>query len=342
MLTNDEIKKIKDELDNCKNPLIFFHDDPDGLTSFLLFYRYIGEGHGVVIKTHPRIDEKFVKKVNEYNPDKVFILDIALVDQEFIDAVSVPVIWIDHHEPLERHNVLYFNPRIHKKTDNIPASTLCYEVVKKDLWLAMVGAIGDWYFPEFGAEFSEKYPKLLDPSVKDPDKALFDSELGKLVFIFSFILKGRTSDVMKAVRTLTRVNEPQEILDQTTPQGKFIYKKYVSINQHYETLLKKALKKKEKDGMVIFTYEQDNVSFTKDIANAVLYNNPDQVVIVGREKGDEVKMSLRSKHHLLPKIIEIAMQGVEGYGGGHEHACGACVKKKDFKTFVDNIKMQIK
>ena len=66
MLTEKDYKKIREELKNCQKPILFFHDDPDGLASFLLLYRYIKEGKGVVVKTYPRIDNKFVNKVEEY------------------------------------------------------------------------------------------------------------------------------------------------------------------------------------------------------------------------------------------------------------------------------------
>mgnify|MGYP001603039156 CR=1 FL=1 len=39
VLTADERSHIFDELTNCQRPLFLFHDDPDGLASFLLFYR---------------------------------------------------------------------------------------------------------------------------------------------------------------------------------------------------------------------------------------------------------------------------------------------------------------
>ena len=67
-LNEEQVKKIRDELDNCQNPLYFFHDDPDGLCSFLLFYRYKKEGNGVVVKrATPQVDDKFLHKVKEYN-----------------------------------------------------------------------------------------------------------------------------------------------------------------------------------------------------------------------------------------------------------------------------------
>src|SRR3989338_2144429 len=100
MLTEKQLGQIRDEFDNCKNPLIFYHDDPDGLSSFLLTYRYIKEGHGVAVKSTPRVDEKFLNKIDEYGPDKIIIVDIAIVDEAFVRKVNVPIIWIDHHEPL--------------------------------------------------------------------------------------------------------------------------------------------------------------------------------------------------------------------------------------------------
>ena len=117
MLKEKHIKKLRKELE-CTRPLYFFHDDPDGLCSFLLLYRHIKEGKGVIIKSSPRIDEKYLRKVEEYQPDKVFILDLAVVEQEFIDKVKVPIIWIDHHEPLERTKVKYFNPRVKNPKNN--------------------------------------------------------------------------------------------------------------------------------------------------------------------------------------------------------------------------------
>ena len=340
MLTKEQVKEIKRELDECDNPLFFFHDDPDGLCSFLLLYKYKQEGAGVVVKAVPRIDEKFLKKVKEYSPDKIFITDIAIVEQDFIDRAGCPVVWIDHHEPLKRNKVKYFNPRNNDKDINSPATLLCYQVTKEDLWIAMTGCVGDWVFPPFYDEFKEKYPDLVNDE-KDPGAILFSTKIGELSKIFSFILKGKISDVMKCVKILTRIESPYEILRQETPRGKLIYKLYERVNKKYEALLKKALKKGSEDSFLIFTYEEDKTSFTGDLANELHYRFPDKFLILGREKGDEIRMSLRSKL-VIPPILEKALQGLEGYGGGHEHACGACVKKDDFELFVKRLRDNIK
>ena len=235
-LTEKQYEDIRRELDECKNPLFFFDDDPDGLSAFLLLYRYKKEGHGVVVKTHPKLDIRSIQKVHEYGPDKIFVLDVALVEQEFIDNTKTPVIWVDHHGPYERRNVKYYNPRIAKKEDNVPTTCMCYNVVKQDLWIAMVGCTADYYMPDFFSEFRKEYPDLIGDE-KNVDDIYFNTKLGELIKAFSFILKGKTSDVVKYIKTLTRIESPYEILNQETARGKFIFKKYEKVNKMYENLL---------------------------------------------------------------------------------------------------------
>ncbi len=338
MLTEKQFEKIREELKNSQKPLFFFHDDPDGLSSFLLLYRYIGEGKGVVVKTYPRIDNKFIRIVEEYNPDKIFILDIALVEQEFVDKVKRPIIWIDHHNPLNLDNVKYFNPRTNNN-DNVPVSYLCYEVTKKNMWISAVGAVGDWFIPDFIEEFSKKYPHLLPKPMKNPGDILYTTKLGELIKIFSFILKGTTQDAMKCVKILTRIKDPNEILQQKTSAGNYIYKKYEKIKKEYDSIMEDILSKVTDDKLLVYTYTVKKMSLTGDISNELLHKFPDKVILVGREKSGEFKCSLRSGPKVkLSKALEQALVGIEGYGGGHEYACGACIKDHDFKRFTNNLR----
>lgn len=341
MLTEKQINQIKEELDTCKNPLFFFHDDPDGLSSFLLLYRYVREGYGIVFKAKPGLGVSFLKKVEDYKPDKIFILDIAVVDQEFIDKVKVPIIWIDHHGPYERNKVKYFNPRVKDKSDNVPATRLCYEVVKQDLWIAMVGCVGDWYIPDFFDEFVKEFAGFVNTKSRDPGDIYFETKLGRLVRIFSFILKGQMSDVNKCFKIMTRIEDPEEIMEQSSSKGKFIYKKFEKINIEYKELLSESLKQVSEDRLLVYIYPSSKMSFTGDLSNELIHRYPDKIIITGREKNGEVKLSLRSNKVLLPAVVEKALNGLEGYGGGHEYACGVNVKKEDFDKFVENVRGQI-
>ena len=342
-LSDNQFSQIRQELDDCRNPLFFFDDDQDGLCSFLLLYRYKQEGHGVIFKTTPRIGTAFLRKVDDYKPDKVFVLDIADVQQDFLDEIKVPVVWVDHHGPFKRDNVKYFNPRVSNSEDNFPTSFLCYQTVKKDIWIASVGCVADWFIPPFIKELEKEFPDLINNPYKAPGDIIFNSNLGKLIRILSFILKGKTNEVMKCVKVMTRIKSPDEILQQKTSQGKFIYKKYEQINKMYEPLIKDVLEAAEntQDKLIIYKYKDDTMSFTSDLSNELIYRFPKKIIMIAREKNDEMKCSLRSGKTILPPLIEKALIGLEGFGGGHELACGLNIKTRDFDEFVKRFREMI-
>jgi single-stranded DNA-specific DHH superfamily exonuclease len=342
VLPAKQIKEIREALETCSRPLFIYDDDPDGLCSFLLLYRFVGEGRGVILKTTSHLTKEWVRKVDEYGPDKVFILDVPVVEQEFIDEVKVPMYWIDHHMPLERKNINYYNPRIQKIDAYIPTTRMAYEIVKKDIWIAAIGSIADWYIPDFTNEFVDQFPDLMKKGIKSPDEALYDMEVGKLVRIFAFLIKGKTSDVFKSIKTLTRIESPYELLKQTTPAGKFLYQRFKKINDRYEELIKRAKKTKTKDGFFIFTYDADQWSFTSELGNELSYLNQDKVVLVCREKDGQYKCSLRSREKPILEPLKKAVANVQGGGGGHEHACGVAVASEDFDRFVAQLREEYK
>ena len=109
----------------------------------------------------------------------------------------------------------------------------------------------------------------------------------------------------------------------------------------YESLLNDAIKNPGKEKMLVYTYADDKMSFTGDLANQLLNKFPDKIIVVGRKKEDEVRMSIRSKGILIPQILEKSLSGLEGYGGGHEYACGANVKQDDFNEFIERMKANL-
>ena len=341
MLTKNQLKEIKDNLDSCNNPLFMFDDDQDGICSFLLLYRYKKEGRGFIVKTTPKIDENFARHVKNYNPDKLFILDIAIVEQDFIDKANVPIIWIDHHNPLERHNIKYFNPRV--SGESVPTTYMCYKVVKNDLWIAVLGCVADWHIPEFIDELKKEHPELINSDYKNVGDIIYNTELGKLIRIVSFILKGKSEDVNKSIKVMTRIESPYEILRQESAQGKYLYKRYEIMNKKYLPLIEelKQITEKTKGKIVVFRYNDSGTSFTSDLSNEIIYRFPEKIIIVAREKNDEMKCSIRSSGAILPPIIDKAIVGLRGYGGGHENACGLNISKDDFEEFIIRFKSMI-
>lgn len=346
-LTEEHYMRIRKELDECKKPLFFFDDDQDGLCAFLLMYRYKKEGKGIIVKATPRMNEMFARKVKEYDPDKVFVLDIAVLEDEFIEQVDVPIIWVDHHGPFpetaqKKSNIKYFNPKVENPEDNLPTSYLCYRVVRQDLWVATTGCVADWFIPPFMSEFREQYPTLVDKEYDHVGDILYSTKLGEFIRILSFILKGKIEEVNKAIRIMTRLEGPEEILEQTTAQGKFLYKRFKNVNKEFEPLMKEGLEKAEQgEDPIVFRYADDKTSFTSDISNELTYKYPDRVVLVCREKGGVMRCSLRSGTRELPQMLENALSGLNGKGGGHKNACGMNVVVEQFNEFLDKLKAEM-
>ena len=165
MLNETQIKEIREHLEKAQNPLFFFDNDNDGLMSYLLLRRFIDRGKGIVVKGTHNLSRTYYKRVKELKPDYIFILDIPSVEKEFLEIAEkegLPIVWIDHHNanlgvevPLMHSSLFnYYNP-FHNDKTNEPVAYLCYKIInqKKDLWLAIIGCISDYYLPDFYDEF---------------------------------------------------------------------------------------------------------------------------------------------------------------------------------------------
>ena len=112
MLSEKQIKEIREHLEKAQNPLFFFDNDADGLASFLLLRRYIDRGKGVAIKSFPELNIAYSRKLHELNPDYVFVLDKPAISEEFLKEVhdlNLPLVWIDHHDvPKPKDKEIYY------------------------------------------------------------------------------------------------------------------------------------------------------------------------------------------------------------------------------------------
>lgn len=342
-LTPTEAKNLRSELASCHRPLIFFHDDADGLCSFLQVYKFVGDGKGVIIKSTPHVQDRYIRKVREYQPDKIFILDLAEVDQEFINRAGVPVVWVDHHGPFERKNVKYFNPRVRNPEKNAPASYLVYQAIKDNEWIAMAGIVGDWFLTPLAKKFSKNFPDLLPKETKTPQEALFSTQIGKMAHIINMALKGNANEAMKYAKVMTRIHTPDEILNQSSSKGKYVYKKYARYHREYVKLFKDATRGIGKSKFLVYEYPNTATAFGGELSNELLYRYPEKVIVVAREHSGMMRCSVRSAGKTIVSIpMQKALAKVEGHGGGHEHACGCSVPADLFPKFIKELKKEVK
>jgi single-stranded DNA-specific DHH superfamily exonuclease len=337
----EALEKARAMLQAAARPLIFHDDDPDGTCAFVMCYQFCKEGKSVVIKTSPVLTADYYRKVDEYAPDLVVVLDKPKIDNDFLAMVKTPLLWIDHHEPqveTTQHypNVLYLNPRLWNDEDNRPTSYWTYQITKTNLWLATVGAVADWHIPDYISDFQKAYPDLLPASYSTVADLYLDTPIAKLIRIIQFNLKGRASEARKSILTLTRVESPYEILHQTTARGRFLYRKYETLAAGYEHVLeeaKAAAAATPEERILLYLYTDDTMTFTGELSNELLIRYPGRIILVGRKHDGYVKCSARSKELELPTIVTAALRGRDGYGGGHKNACGIVVAQKDWDAF---------
>src|SRR3989344_2988624 len=335
MISPLTLKEIRGFLERSHNPLFLFDDDNDALCSFLLLREFIGRGDGLQIKTNPDLNESFLKVIKKYDADTIFVLDKPLVSQDFIDGVNVPIVWIDHHEPVFMNGVKYYNPKLDGSEDHSSTTYWCYKAVGGKVWVAAVGAVSDWTLPDYFTQFKQEYPDLVNNEIK-PDAVLYETALGRLCKIFSLLNKGSHKEVQNSIDLLLKIKTPYEILNEESSYGKDLMKKVRKPEKKYNELVDKAMKTKKDGPLLLFCYIADDTSFTSDLSNELLYRNPRSFIIVAREKEGTLVMSLRSDIFEVLPILKKALGRINGgYGGGHMKACGAGVPKEEFDIFLN-------
>ena len=340
MLTPQQINEIKEHLEKAQNPLFFFDNDNDGLCSFLLLRRFIDRGRGVAVKGHG-LNLNGYRKIEELKPDYVFILDVPVVDKGFFDKLeqnNLPVVWIDHHntDKPENEEVYYYNTYYNKKT-NEPVAYLCYKITnrKEDDWIAVIGCISDCYFPDFYSEFEEKYPELSKKNIKSPYDLVYNSEIGKIARILDFSLKDRTTNVVKMLKFMMKAKGPMDVLEENF-NTKQILKRYSEINSKYQKLMERA---RECVGskIIYFQYSGD-LSLSSNLANQLIYEFSDKVIIVVYVKGEAANISMRGDFVNIREITLKAIKGLKSAKmGGHEHATGGKMGVDDLKEFKKRV-----
>lgn len=347
MISPRKLKELREYLEKAQNPLFFFDNDVDGLASFLLLRRFCNKGKGIAIKSFPQLNVTYARKLTEFKPDYIFVLDKPLIDKEFRDEahqMNIPIIWIDHHPTPDyayEAGIHYFNPLLfngEKEKNNVPTSYVCYEIVKRkeDEWIALIGCLSDWFIPEFAEDFAKEYPDLFT-FTKNAAKALYETEIGLIIKMLNFALKDRTSNVVKMLKNLLTIKSPREILDVNNPKTASIHKRYKQISRRYEKIIEKAKGFAKMQRKLLFFQYGGDLSLSSEISNELSYMFNDKVIVVAYIRGEKANVSVRGLMINVRELTAKALEGIESTSGGHEHACGATLQVEDLPKFRDNL-----
>lgn len=343
MLTEKQLIEIREHLENAKNPIFFFDNDPDGLCSFLILQRYIGRGRGVAIKSLPGLDKTYFKKVEEFNSDYIFVLDKPLIDKEFLELVEkskIPLVHIDHHN-VEKTPIKNYYNTFYTSGKTEPVSYLCYKIAgrKEDNWISAMGCITDAFLPDFIEEVVNKNPELFGFKYKTAFDILYNTKFGEISMIISFGLRDKTSNVVSMMKFLMKANSIYDLIEENPKTASFL-KRFKEIDEKYKRILKKAEDSIEED-LIWYSYAGD-MSINSYISNELFYRYPHKVIVVIYGKSDIVNISLRWEKNIRLATVN-ALQGIEGAtGGGHEHATGARVPKDKLMEFKEKLLEEVK
>ncbi len=158
--TQNGLKKIVELLPKLKDKQIvtFAHDDPDGVTSAIIFKRLTDK---LSIKNEVFFPYSFPLSTSEveyvkniYNPEVLFILDKGTLQHYNDDITKVVnnIIVIDHHPPIGSNfdKIIIYNPAMHNyvRTSNSllmhVVSSLFQNANQYDDFICMIGMKCDW------------------------------------------------------------------------------------------------------------------------------------------------------------------------------------------------------
>ena len=338
MLKQDKLDEIRGHLEAAQNPLFFFDNDVDGLCSFLILRRAIGRGKGIPIKSFPDLKEQYLRKVDEISPDVIFILDKAEVSKDFVSGAkgkNLPIIWIDHHESNTakdlKNKISYYNSLPTAE----PTTFIAQKVYnrKEDLWLALIGCIGDVYMPDFAKDFVKEYPELFNSELEAFD-ALFSTEIGKLVRMLNFGLMDSATNVVNLIKYLFDAKNIYDLLEENEYTKNF-HKRYKKLNEFYfKQICKAEANYDEKSNVIFFSYM--GTSMSSEIANGLYFRHKDKLIVVAFKHPEKINISIRGKNAL--EITKKVIGKIEGAtGGGHKEATGAMVPVDKFEEFKEEI-----
>ncbi|MDD5700190.1 MAG: DHHA1 domain-containing protein [Candidatus Nanoarchaeia archaeon] len=346
MLTKKQVNEIREILNNSSSPLFFFDNDPDGLCSFLLLQKFIKKGKGFPMKASLDSSEIYLRKINEFNPDCIFILDKPVISHDFfkkVQELNLPAVWIDHHEINKKDIpdfVHYYNPLFNRKKTSEPVTALCYQINndKNLMWLAIAGCVSDRFSPDFYREFKKKYPDLATDSEEAYD-IFYNSQAGKIARIFSFALKDRTTNVINMMKFLMKAGTPYEVLEDSS-LNHTMHARFEQVESKYKKLLGKAIKIGKESKEILFFRYGGELSISADLSNELVYRFPKKVIAVAYVTGIKANISVRGKG-VRDKVVESIKDLSGATGGGHENAAGAQMKAEDLGKFMENFEKLI-
>jgi len=331
--SKEMLERIREWSSVTGRKLLFYHNDPDGISSAALWMKAF-PGFEPVAREGPIMNAGFVRWVSDQDPDVLVFLDLP-VDQEWKKIQwlekhnpDLKMIIIDHHIPernLSSGRLAHVNNKfvLGLKGKYLPAAYLVYRVLEgcgtrleNHKWVAGAGIIGD-----YGQKDCAEFFKGMKSGMAAMGRA---SDLMSA----AVTLKGRKG-ADRVLKILLRIggrdSGMQEFLERSTLK---LWKRFV--DAEIKNTMKEFKTEKEwfpEANMVAFRIKS-KFNIVSVISTMLSEKSPGKVIVIYKlSAGGLWKASGRLQNGRLDlgTIFKRAVKGI-GTGGGHRQAAGARVK----------------
>ncbi|MBS3127758.1 hypothetical protein J4410_01310 [Candidatus Woesearchaeota archaeon] len=341
---------------HSKDRIALIHDlDPDGISSGVI------TAHAILLIRRKKIDhimyqkpgeipltEKTIKILKKKKINKIITTDKA-IDQNpktlKAAAAFADLVIFDHHKIYEKkvpQNVLLLKPQlIHSPVDPSRYCTakLCYDLWSRHVnltpyaWKACPGIIGDMAYLQWKSFVDNEITKHGYQTTKNP----FDMIFGKIAELCSQTECYDYRKVKRVFAILWKAKKPEEVLQSELKK----YQKFVQKEiDYYKKNMKKLAEfypKKE----LIFYVITPKYNIKSNLSTILSMKEPHKTMILAsldkQKKGYTLSLRRQDQKVKMNDLVEKALSGLQGSGGGHIPAAGGRVAKKDFLKFKERI-----
>lgn len=374
MDVKSSVEHIRCLLDNSKKPILFFDSDCDGGMSYFQLKQVWKNLEGYPINKSKSNQISCAEKI-EADHDLVLFFDTPLIFEEVFEyAEGKKIVWVDHHpgndlKLAKKYDVFHFNPVELDIRDSRPSCFWAYEIANSydNLFRVAVGSVSDFYLLDVLKDFYEKKSEefrvvfglsdekreelfsflekydFKDESVRDKraDWILYltyETRVGVFKQLFDFIYKMQVG-VDRSLRMLSKMT-PLEIVGEVGAGKGFLFEDFASFSSKQKKHIKKAIEKNKTQEFVYYEHK-GKTSYNRQISEELSFRLKGSKCLecVFFKKGsDSVGISFRGRlGFVVNDIIELALEGLKGKGGGHPFAGGVHMSLEDFEIFQKRV-----
>jgi hypothetical protein len=322
----DKILEFESEIENSKNPFMFYDTDADGSLSYIQLKKRWDKINGMALdKAYSKI-KKEIEDVDFSKHDLIIFFDIPFIEKDLLEKLKgKKIIWADHHLfkdrfLLEEYNINYLNPLDFDEKDNRPSCFIAYLISRniQNLPFVTLGSVCDFFLLNVILklyEYNKEEFKVIFPKLEDKKrKEIFDfilkydfrdenfsnkrgeyinylSYFGGLIelkYFFDFLYKKEDYSLRKRViEKVFKYNSLKELKIDLNSQKEKDFEFYYEYKEDFEKIYDDFRKKAKIDKFCFYEYIYQE-SYTRQISEKAMAENPNiQVLGICFKKPDK-------------------------------------------------------